>query len=151
MLLNKVDAKVIRFMRRIAEPTVRIGIFIFFVWFGTLKVLGVSPSSDLIQFLFDYDFPFVSSSMIIILLGIFEIVLGIMFLAKGYEKEVIPLLCIYMIIMSMPLLILPSDTWSNWFVPTIDGLYILENLVITVFALGSAAYLHPLPTETKWD
>ncbi len=151
MLLNRIDAKVIRSFRRVSEPIARYGFFIFFFWFGALKVLGMSPSSELVQILFEDALPQFSPFIFIALLGIFEIVVGLLFLVKGNEGEVIPLLFIDLIVVSLPLFLLSSETWSGIMVPTIDGQYIIANLILIVFAVGMASYFHPLPSESKWD
>ncbi len=61
------------------------------------------------------------------------------------ERLVIPLLALHMITTFMPLFLLPSITWAGFFVPTLEGQYIIKNLVIIAAAIGIAAQLHPLP------
>ena len=48
-----------------------------------------------------------------------------------------------MITTAGPLVLLPSETWQSFFVPTLEGQYIIKNLVIIAAAIGIAAHLHP--------
>jgi hypothetical protein len=46
--VDRVDARLIPFLRRAAIPMLRISLGLVFVWFGVLKVLDVSPVADLV-------------------------------------------------------------------------------------------------------
>jgi uncharacterized membrane protein YphA (DoxX/SURF4 family) len=111
-------------------PTARFGLFVVFFWFGILKVLGLSPASGLVQRLFEQTIPYMSFSTFLVAFGIFECIIGLMFLFKGLERVVIPLLFIHMITTFGPLVFLPQETWSAWFVPTLEGQYIIKNLFL---------------------
>lgn len=80
----------------------------------------------------------------IVLFGLFECLIGILFLIKGAERVVMPLLLLHMITTFMPLFLLPAVTWSGWFVPTLEGQYIIKNLVVIATAIGIATNLKPL-------
>ena len=80
-----------------------------------------------------------------ILFALFECCIGILFLFKGAERIVFPLLLLHMISTALPLFLLTSATWQSAFVPTLEGQYIIKNLVIIATALGIVAHLHPLP------
>jgi len=121
----------------------RFGLFVVFFWFGILKVLGLSPATPLVQALFEQTISFMSFPTFIILFGLFECLIGILFLMRGYERVVIPLLFVHMITTFMPLLLLPSETWQAFMVPTLEGQYIIKNLVIIAAAIGIASHLHP--------
>lgn len=147
MSLQTIDLKVIRFFQKVSMPTARFGLFVVFFWFGILKVLGLSPASGLVQRLFEQTIPYMSFSTFLVAFGIFECIIGLMFLFKGLERVVIPLLFIHMITTFGPLVFLPQETWSAWFVPTLEGQYIIKNLVIIAAAIGIAAHLHPIQSN----
>ena len=138
------DLKIIHFFRRISMPVARFGLFVVFFWFGILKVVGLSPATPLVQTLFEHTISFMSFPTFLILFGLFECLIGILFLIKGCERVVIPLLFVHMVTTFMPLLLLPTETWSGFLVPTLEGQYIIKNLVIIATAIGIAAHLHPL-------
>lgn len=146
MSIRDIDIKLINFFRRISVPVARFGLFVVFFWFGILKMIGFSPASSLVQQLFEQMITFVSFSSFIILFGLFECLIGILFLVRGFERLVIPMLFIHMILTFLPLFILPEVTWTKFLVPTLEGQYIIKNLVIVATAIGIAAHLHPIRT-----
>jgi len=144
MNFHKTDADLIHFFRRASVPIARFGLFVIFFWFGLLKVIGLSPASGLVQQLFEQTVPFMSFSTFIILFGLFEMLIGVLFLIRGVERVVIPLLLIHMITTVMPLFLLPEVTWSGFMTPTLEGQYIIKNIALVAAAFGIAAHLHPL-------
>ncbi|MBP9748287.1 MAG: hypothetical protein KBD17_01535 [Candidatus Pacebacteria bacterium] len=128
-------------------PVARFGLFVVFFYFGILKVLGLSPASGLVQALFEQTISFISFDVFLILFGLFECLIGILFIMRGFERVVIPLLFLHMVTTFMPLFILPEATWSAFMVPTLEGQYIIKNLVIIAAAVGIAAHLHPLSRD----
>ncbi len=144
MSIQKIDSSLINFFRRIFVPSARIGLFIVFFWFGFLKVIGLSPASGVVQRLFENTIPFMEFSTFLVLFGLFECLIGVLFLIKGMERVVIPLLLIHMITTFGPLIYLPEETWQKFMVPTLEGQYIIKNVVLIAAAVGIAAHLHPL-------
>ena len=149
MKLRSLDIEIIHFFRRISEPVARIGLFVVFFWFGALKVFGASPATPLVQALFQHTIPFMPFSAFIILFGLFEMLIGLLFLFKGCERVVIPLLFLHMITTFLPLFLIPQETWSGFLVPTLEGQYIIKNLVIIAAAIGIAAHLHPISNRNR--
>jgi uncharacterized membrane protein YkgB len=145
MSLASLDASIIQFFRRISIQTARVGLFVVFFWFGALKVIGQSPASGLVQSLFERTVPIMPFATFIILFGLYECLIGVLFLIRGAERIVIPLLLLHMITTFLPLMFLPEVTWSGFFVPTLEGQYIIKNLVIIAAAAGIAAQLESLP------
>ena len=143
--IPEIDSKLIHFFRNISDPMARFGLFVVFFWFGALKVIDMSPASPLVQALFERTIPFIPFSIFLIVFGAFEMVIGLMFLIKGFEREVLPLLTVHMITTAMPLILLGAVTWTAPFVPTMEGQYIIKNLVIVATAIAVAAHIHPMP------
>ena len=144
MNIRTIDHALIRFFRHLAEPVARFGLFTVFFWFGLLKVLGLSPASGLVERLFENTVPFMSFGSFLVLFGLFECLIGLLFLVRGYERLVLPLLLIHMVTTVMPLFFLSGETWIAFLVPTLEGQYIIKNIVIIAVAIGIAAQLHPL-------
>ena len=65
-------------------PVARFGLFVIFFWFGILKVLGMSPASPLVAELFAKTIPFMSFGTFIILFGLFECLIGVLFAIRGF-------------------------------------------------------------------
>lgn len=144
MKIQKIDARIIHFFRRISIPVARISLFIVFFWFGLLKAIGLSPAGSLVHALYDQTIPFIPFHAFYTGFALFECLIGILFLIKGAERIVMPLLIIHMITTAGPLVLLSSETWQYAFVPTLVGQYIIKNLVIIATAIALMAHLHPI-------
>ncbi|OGI63328.1 hypothetical protein A2818_01280 [Candidatus Nomurabacteria bacterium RIFCSPHIGHO2_01_FULL_40_12] len=144
MNIRTIDIELINFFHRISLPIARFGLFVVFFYFGLLKVIGLSPASGLVQQLFEQTISFISFNSFIVLFGLFECLIGIFFIIPGFERVVIPMLFLHMMMTFMPLFVLPEMTWSRFLVPTLEGQYIIKNLVIIAAAIAIAAHLHPL-------
>lgn len=143
-MLSKIDQKIIYFCSKIFVPLARFAIFVVFFWFGFLKVIGESPASGVVQNLFERTIPIMEFSAFIILFGVFECLIGILFIIPKMERVVIPMLLVHMITTAGPLFLLTSETWSGFLIPTLEGQYIIKNLVIVAAAIGIAANLRPI-------
>lgn len=122
--------------RSLALSFSRVSLFGIYFWFGALKVVGLSPASTLVQQLFERTIPFMSFGTFIVLFGLFECLIGILFLIKGAERVAFALLIVHLITTLGPLLIVPEATWQGFLVPTMEGQYIIKNLVILAVAVG---------------
>ncbi len=151
MTLRSFDLHLITAFRRLSVPLSRIAIFVVFFWFGLLKVLGpaFSPASPLVQALFEQTISFMSFGTFFFLFGIFECLIGILFLIPGWERVVTPLLLLHMATTIMPLFMLPAVAWSGFMVPTMEGQYIIKNILILSAAIGIAAHLQPIAFDHK--
>jgi len=147
MNIPRIDHSIIHFLRKAFIPTARVSIFVVYVWFGALKILGLSPASDLVHHLFNSTIHFMSFNTFYILFAWFEVLIGVMFIIPRLTRFVVPLLIVHMVTTFMPLVFLPGDTWSGFMVLTLTGQYIVKNLVIIAVAIGIAAHVHPLPVR----
>jgi len=144
-----VDVAVINFMKKISLPIAHIAIFIVFFWFGILKIVAESPANPLIADLLEKTLPLITFDQFIVLFGIYEMVIGVAFLVPGLERLAILLLIPHMITTVLPLILLPAVTWQSWFVPTLEGQYIIKNIIIIALALSLVAHLRPIILNHK--
>jgi len=140
----KTDEKIISFLRSISEPLARIAIFIVFFWFGFLKLFNLSPANPLVSDLLQKTMPFMTFGQFIIFFGLFEMLIGILFLIPKMERISILLLFIHMLTTALPLFMIPAIAWQSAFVPTLEGQYIIKNIVIIALAIGLGAKLNPI-------
>jgi uncharacterized membrane protein YkgB len=147
-LIQTFDERFISFLRKFHEPLARLAIFIVYFWFGALKVFGDSPANPLVENLLGRTMPFVSFEQFIVGLGIFEMIIGVAFLVRGFERAAIALLFPHMVTTFMPLVLLPQITWTGFLVPTLEGQYIIKNLLIIALAFGLASNLTPFRSRT---
>ena len=115
---------------------VRIPLFIIFFWFGLLKVLKMSPATELI---IDTVFwmPILTPEDWVIVIGYWEMAIGICFLNKKTTLIAVILMFLQMTGTFLPLVIFPEITFqnSNFLLPTLEGQYIIKNIIIITAAL----------------
>jgi uncharacterized membrane protein YphA (DoxX/SURF4 family) len=120
-----------------SEWVLRIGLAIVYVWFGLLKALGVSPATQLVHDLFDKTVPsFVPFGFFYPAFSWFEVLLGILFLFPKLTRVAFVLVVFHLISTALPLVALPDQAWSSFLVPTMEGQYIVKNVLIFGAALA---------------
>ena len=115
---------------------IRLSLFIIFFWFGLLKPLGLSAAEQLVLDTV-YWMPIFSANVWLSIIGWWEVIIGLCFLFEKTTKIALVLLLLQMTGTFMPLIILPDVTFqnSNFFTPTLEGQYILKNILIIAAAL----------------
>jgi uncharacterized membrane protein YphA (DoxX/SURF4 family) len=119
----------------------RISIGITFVWFGVLKFWpGLSPADQLATETIDLlSFGLIPENLARVLLAILETVIGIGLITGRFMRVTLLLLVGQMLGAVTPLFLFPELTWSRLFVPTLEGQYILKNMVVVAAALTIGA------------
>ena len=117
-------------------------LFVIYFWFGLLKVIGQSPASEMVKTLLHQTMPFMPFSSFIVLFGLFEMVIGILFIIPGLERYALVLFGLHMITTTLPLFMM-SEVWNHMFVPTLEGQYIVKNLALIACALSIWSTLEP--------
>ena len=141
--MNQIYLSFINFSKKFALPFSHIALFVIFFWFGILKIFDSSPANPLVENLLKKTLPFITFDTFIVLLGLFEMLIGVAFLIKGFERLAIILLIPHMATTFMPLILLPDATWQRFLIPTLEGQYIIKNLLIISLALVIGSNLIP--------
>lgn len=134
---NKIDQRISSYMQQWGVPALRISFGIIFIWFGILKPLGLSPAAPLVKATVSWMPPFSPDTWLIII-GWWEVVIGAAFLFQKTLRIAIALLALQMVGTLMPLVLLPAITFQAGHVPyapTMEGQYIIKNLLIISAAL----------------
>ncbi|MDP2676328.1 MAG: hypothetical protein Q8O83_01435 [bacterium] len=140
--IRKWDASIIKCFKHIYIDFARIAIFVVYFWFGLLKAIDISPASPIVQALFDHTMgPFVSYGVFYSFFAIFEMTIGILFLIKGAERLALFLLALHLITTVLPLFLVPEATWQSIMIPTLEGQYIIKNILIIASAITIGASL----------
>ncbi|CAH0994457.1 hypothetical protein EMA8858_00567 [Emticicia aquatica] len=114
----------------------RIALFVVFFWFGFLKIIHISPAEGLVTRLHEATIsPFISIEKFLVLLGVIECAIGVLWLLPKLTKVAFWLFILQMFTTFLPLLFLPKDTWQNMMVLTLTGQYIIKNVVLIASAL----------------
>lgn len=134
---NEIDQQIAGFMRRWGIPALRVSLGIIFIWFGILKPLGLSAAAPLVEKTV-YWMPLFSPETWVVIIGWWEVAIGVLFLFRKTLRIAIALLAMQMVGTLMPLVILPSITFQSGhipYAPTVEGQYIIKNLLIISAAL----------------
>jgi uncharacterized membrane protein YkgB len=131
-----IDQNIAGKMRKWGLPALRISFAIIFFWFGILKPFGLSAATELLIATVAW-LPFGESGTWLLVIGWWEVVIGITFLFRKTTKIAIALLLLQMIGTFMPLVFLPEVTFQNgnYLLPTLEGQYIIKNVMIISAAL----------------
>ena len=134
--LKQVDYKVAKYMKLWGVSALRVSFAIIFFWFGILKPLGVSSAIPLVKATVVW-LPFFDPDVWVHVLGWWEVTIGILFLFKKATRVAIGLLFLQMAGTFMPLVFLPDVVYqnNNVLLPTMEGQYIIKNLMIISAAL----------------
>lgn len=145
MTIHTLDSRIINLCQRASVPMARLSLFVIFFWFGLLKIVGLSPASGVVERLFNetlaWALPF---NTFLVFFGALECLIGILFLLPRAERVVIPLMLLHMVTTAGPLVLLPGEVWTRWFVPTMEGQYIIKNIALIALAIHIASHLEPL-------
>jgi len=142
--LKNIDLSIIDFFRRAFLPFARIALFIVFFWFGILKLFDLSPATPLAEALTAHTVGLQYFTMLFKGLSLLECAIGVLFLIPKATRIVIPLLFIHMAVVCAPLALVPQNVWTKFLVPTLEGQYIIKNVVVVAVAIGIAAQTKPL-------
>jgi len=110
----------------------RVALAIVYIWFGALKVIGMSPAENLVEQTVFWFKP----EIFVPVLGICEVIIGIGLLIKKMIPYTIVLLLLHMVATVFPVFILTNVCFDAFpYCPTLIGQYIIKNLVLVAGAL----------------
>lgn len=136
--LDHVDRRITSWMARNGIPLTRWALGIVFLWFGVLKFFpNLSPATDLATRTLDrLTLGTVQGTLALPLLAAWEVLIGIGLLSGKFLRATLFLLFLQMLGTLTPLLLFPAETFRVFpLVPTLEGQYIIKNLVLIAAAL----------------
>jgi len=150
-VISRVDDVVIPFLRRWGVTTLRISLAIVFIWFGALKVFGVSPVVDLVASTVYW----VDPDWFVPALGVVEILVGIGLAARRWLRLVLLILAGQMVGTFLVFVLLPEIAFQdgNPLKLTVEGEFVIKNLVLLAAgmvvgaSIGRSEVVVPLKTE----
>src|ERR1051326_3540889 len=138
---RKIELALIEWLERYQVLLARLALVVVYVWFGGLKLFGLSPANAMVRSLQARTLPFLSFDQFIILFALFEMLIGVLFMIPKATRVAIVLFAAHMLTTTMPLLLLPEMTWQKILVPTMEGQYIIKNVVLIALAINVGANL----------
>jgi len=131
--LEPIDVRITAALARLGVPVLRIGLGVVFLWFGALKFFpGASPAETLAaRTIEQLSGGVVGSAVSLPVLATWESLIGIGLLAGRFMRATLFLLALQMLGTLTPLVIFPGETFTTFpFAPTLEGQYIIKNVVI---------------------
>lgn len=139
-----VDQGIIGWLRRNSFSLIRISLAIVLIWFGALKVAGVSPVEELVSSVVYW----VDPSWFVPVLGVFEILVGVGLLLAKAMRLVLLLFALQMVGTFIVLIIRPDLAFQNGnpLLLTTEGEFVVKNLVLLSAGMAVGARLPTLPS-----
>ena len=125
--ISKLDTLMVKDMRKWGIPVLRVALGIVFLWFGALKIFGVTPVADLVG----QTYSFFPVTEFLVFLGVWEVVIGIGLILKIFLRSVLAMLWLQMLGTFIASILEPSMFFNgNIFLLTIEGEFLVKNLVL---------------------
>jgi len=104
---------------------------VIYVWFGSLKLAGLSPAQSLIE----QTLPIASQGTLTFLFGVWEVAIGVALLHPQLAKGALYALFFHLFVTTVPLFLRPELCFDFPLVPNLAGQYIVKNLILIGAAL----------------
>ena len=147
---DELDRRITRWTAEYGIVIMRLGLGLVFFWFGALKLVpGLSAAEELVR----NTIYFVDPDLFLPVLAIWEVLIGLGLMFGKFMRITLLLLFLQMPGTALPLFILPEITWNIFpFAPTLEGQYIIKNLVLIGAGLVLAGtvrggHLNPEPKQ----
>lgn len=141
--LHVIEDKIIDWMSVNGIYLLRISVGIIFFWFGFQKFFpGISSAEDIATRTIDVlSFGIVQAPFSMPILATWETLIGLGFLTGKFLRTTVILLYLQMAGTIFPLFVFPDETFHMVpFVPTIEGQYILKNIILITAAMVILAW-----------
>jgi uncharacterized membrane protein YphA (DoxX/SURF4 family) len=128
-----VDARITRTLARLGIPVLRVGLGVVFLWFGVLKFFpDQSPAADLAsRTIEELSFGIISPAVALPMLAVWETLIGLGLITGRALRATLLLLIVQMAGTLTPLVLFPDEAFTTFpLVPTLEGQYIIKNVVI---------------------
>ena len=135
----KLEKKVSLFLKKRATALLRINMGIVYIWYGILKIAGISPAEELVFRATHW----IGSHNFVVFLGFFELLIGVCLAIKKFLRLGLILLFLQFPGTFLPLFLNPEDCFT--LIPfglTLEGQYIFKNLILIPAGLILISSLH---------
>lgn len=137
-LFRRVDVPLTNWMAKHGVTLLRISLGVVFFWFGFLKFFpDLSPAQDLAARTIEVlTFGIIRENISIPLLATWECLIGLGLITGRFMRATLLLLLVQMIGTVTPLFLFPQETFTRFpYAPTLEGQYIIKNIVLVSAAL----------------
>jgi uncharacterized membrane protein YphA (DoxX/SURF4 family) len=130
---ERIDTAITRWMARYGVVLLRISLGIVFFWFGVLKFFpSLSPAQDLATRTIEVlTFGIVKPELSLPLLAAWECLIGLGLITGRFMRATLLLLFVQMAGTITPIFLFPAEAFTQFpYAPTMEGQYIIKNLVL---------------------
>jgi len=155
--LESVDVRITQWMARYGVVTLRVALGVVFFWFGVLKFFSnLSPAQTLAVDTIDVlTFGLLPGGVSLVLLATLECAIGLGLISGRFMRPTLLLLAFQMVGAASPLLLFPGEVFTAFpYAPTLEGQYIIKNIVLVSAGLvigatvrGGGLTAHPQVIE----
>lgn len=135
---DRLDRAITDWLARAGINVLRLGLGLVFLWFGLLKFFpGLSPAQDLATRTIEHlTLGAVGPGVSLPILAAWESLIGLGLLSGRFTRATLLLLAVQMLGAATPLVLFPAETFSQFpFAPTLEGQYIIKNVVLVGAAM----------------
>lgn len=138
VVFDRIDRRITGWMAAHGVFVLRMALGFVFFWFGALKLVpGLSPAEDLAgRTIEQLTFGVIPASVALPVLALWEVAIGLGLLLGRWMRVTLLLLFVQMAGTITPLFLFPEETFVSFpFVPTLEGQYIIKNVVLVAAAI----------------
>jgi len=134
----RTEERVLDLLARIAIPLLRFALAFVYIAFGLLKVVGLSPVSELVAAMI----PFLPAEQAVIAMGVFEIIAGVLLAFGVFVPWIAAAQVVHLAGTFLVFLVLPGLTFVNGnpLALTVIGEFVAKNVVLIAGLLVVAAF-----------
>ena len=125
---DRLDDAITAFLRRWSLAALRVSVAVVFIWFGALKVFGVTPVTDLVA----NTVYWVDPNWFVPVLGVFEVLVGLGLLLRRALRLTLGMFALQMAGTFLVLIVQPEIAFQdgNPLLLTVEGEFVIKNLVL---------------------
>lgn len=131
-VVKRLDARIVDWMAEHGPTLLRVALGVTFLWFGFLKFFpGLSTAETLAARTIEtLTLGYLKPATSLPVLAAWECAIGLGLLTGKLMRVTLLLLFAQMVGTFLPLVFFPAETWRYPFVPTLEGQYIIKNVVL---------------------
>lgn len=151
---NALDERLTAWMAQFGIPLLRVSLGVIFFWFGVLKFFpGLSPAEDLATRTIEtLTLGLIPPQVALWILAVWECLIGLGLLFGLFLRATLLLLWLQMLGTITPIFFFPAEVFLHLpYAPTLEGQYIIKNLVLISAGLVIGATVRGGKLEARPD
>lgn len=137
--MQRVERTVVGFLHRNRVSILQATLGLVFLWFGALKLTLTTPVAELVT----TTIPFIPETLLLVLLGLWEVGIGVLLLWGRFVRTMLVLFLAQMLGTFSVILLQPQVAFqgNNPLLLSIEGEFVIKNLVLVAAGLSVGGQL----------